>query len=816
MSKGKSGSMFARLSSKIYLAMGSILFLFTLVLGLFVYSVMMRGPGNRQSSPNSPLLAEQMKTSLLEAQRSVTLFLLHPHRGPAAEHNAAVAKLRSLAKQFAEIARQSGDGKNAARADDISNAVQLLDGAFIDLVQAREAKGVAGSSGLLEKLSSAGQQLEEKILENEVGSLALAFLRIQQHQQEYFKTSKIIDLRNLREAVNNFSRLLQDTGIEPIEAQVLRKGIKEYSSALDRYQAVSLATSDPTLSATLNKEQDRQADAIRGAANKIESVINRVNVPNALRLLLAIRQHEADYLLTADTNYVRQVNDGLDTLNTTFNNSSILQEQKKQVLASTSLYRDAFMSLVDQDAVITTLLARLNETRSNLETLIDAAAKTPPTTIFEKSLSFTASGNNLGMIAVAAGLAVLLIGLLITVLLGKSISAPIKGMTKIIRRINTSGDFNVEIPVNGSDETGQLAFEMNTLLRQRQAASGQTTETASEIVEKMKTLTDISHELKRQIEKIVQAGNSISGSMSTQNELAVEVNNAVSQLGAAAEDMNRILNQAGEQHHQITDTVDLIDSPIESTVAGIKAITGSSSQIADIITLSTEIAEQTSLLALNASVKAARAGSHGKEFGVIADEIAKLAQRSEELAKEANQLTGSLNHAMDAAIQPGAETIKSLAGGHEGGGLNLPTTEELAKQASLISTYTEKLGEVANSLAALVREIESMTTQQNQECSAALESITKLVKATSITGKIVEDEDAYTDATLQQAIGNIAMIFNEQEEKFRGGHTDEAAENATAAEDNERESVDDTGLAGTATDEDNREGEAVDTNSLER
>lgn len=681
MSRGKSGSRFARLSSKIVLAMGSVLFLFALVIGFFISILMTQNQGDRHISARAP-----------------------------------------------------------------------------------ETAGVSSFSGLREKLGDTGRQLENIVARNEAGSLALAFLRIQSHEQEYLETGDTVAFRNLQEAINNFSQLVIETKIESVEAQVLRKGIKEYNDALDRYQEVSLATGRRTLSATSGQEQKRQADAVRSAAEKIASVINRVNVPDALPMMLGIRKHESDYLLTADPQSARQVHDGLDTLNEAFNSSSILQEHKDQVLAASGLYRDAFTSLVNQ------------------ETLDSRIGKSPATAI-ATTRPLAAGGYNLGMIGAIAGLAVILIGLLIAVLLGQSISASIVSMTNIVRRITSTSDFSVEIPVTANNEIGMLAQELNSLLRLQQAVFSRTNEETADISEKMQRLTESVPALQQQLEKAKETGSNIRGSAARQTELADKVNSSVAHLAAAAGEMHRMFSQSEDQNLLLADTVEHISRSVEATVEGIKAVTGSSSQISEIITLSTDIAEQTGLLALNASVKAARAGSHGKEFSVIADEIAKLAQRSEELAREANQLTAGLNTRVDEAIKLGEASRTSLDQIPGAGSPSRQTAEELAKQGAIIRTATGELGELAQSLADTVREMESMVKKQDSECSAALGSVAQLLEETSPQGDVPGDSDDNIDATLQQAVKNIAVSLNEQEEEeFRTTElTDEAAGEATDA-----------------------------------
>lgn len=82
---------------------------------------------------------------------------------------------------------------------------------------------------------------------------------------------------------------------------------------------------------------------------------------------------------------------------------------------------------------------------------------------------------------------------------------------------------------------------------------------------------------------------------------------------------------------------------VNQMVEAMKAITESSEQISDIIEVISDIAEQTDLLALNAAIEAARAGKHGLGFGVVADEIRKLAERVGHSSKEITRLIRDSN-----------------------------------------------------------------------------------------------------------------------------------------------------------------------------
>ena len=95
-------------------------------------------------------------------------------------------------------------------------------------------------------------------------------------------------------------------------------------------------------------------------------------------------------------------------------------------------------------------------------------------------------------------------------------------------------------------------------------------------------------------------------------------------------------------------------------------IRASSTQIAEIIQVISEIASQTNLLALNAAIEAARAGEHGMGFAVVADEVRKLAERSNQAAGEISSLIKESTIRVQEGAQLSEETGRVAEGDHRG------------------------------------------------------------------------------------------------------------------------------------------------------
>ncbi len=150
-------------------------------------------------------------------------------------------------------------------------------------------------------------------------------------------------------------------------------------------------------------------------------------------------------------------------------------------------------------------------------------------------------------------------------------------------------------------------------------------------------------------------------------------------------------------------------------------IASSSKEIGQIVGVIDEIAFQTSLLALNAGVEAARAGDAGLGFAVVASEVRALAQRSAGAAKEIKTLISSSNVQVGAGVRLVAETGRSL--------------ERIAQQVAEINAVMADIANGAQEQATTLQQVTSaiedmnLTTHENaamaQESSAASDALSQ-------------------------------------------------------------------------------------------
>lgn len=223
------------------------------------------------------------------------------------------------------------------------------------------------------------------------------------------------------------------------------------------------------------------------------------------------------------------------------------------------------------------------------------------------------------------------------------------------------------------DETGQISRAVTNLREELVKIVGQikgesaTLYEASEYLSSnMKETSDTVSQVGRAVGEIADGATSQAQETQKATENVILIGNMVEETGkkveelnANAETMQQASNEAILTLHQLGDTTGKTKEAIDKIYEQTHTTNESALKIREATTMITSIAEETNLLSLNASIEAARAGEQGRGFAVVASQIQKLAEQSNESARQIEEIIDSLIRDSEEAVST-MEQVKEI------------------------------------------------------------------------------------------------------------------------------------------------------------
>lgn len=293
---------------------------------------------------------------------------------------------------------------------------------------------------------------------------------------------------------------------------------------------------------------------------------------------------------------------------------------------------------------------------------------------------------------------------------------PIKSLTDSIVMM-ASGDFTVDIKTKGNDEITVMGQSMkdfaasmrkmiNDIVNASETLQGQA-ESSSTVsgglyeasLTQSKTIDNLNEtvdQLSASVQEIAENATSLAMVVSETKDSSMEAEQKMNETVTVAESGKSDMEKVGE-------AMNVIQSSINSLQESIDEVGTASSEINNIVSMIGEIADETNLLALNASIEAARAGEAGRGFAVVASEIGGLADDSNKSVQKIQGLIDQVTSLVAETVEKAKQSVDEIS-----------SSSELVNQAvNTFDTIYDNIinaNHVVNNMASSMSQVESVAT----------------------------------------------------------------------------------------------------------
>ncbi|MDA7946104.1 MAG: methyl-accepting chemotaxis protein [Hyphomicrobiaceae bacterium] len=623
-------------------------------------------------------------------------------------------------------------------------AVLLLGGAYV--VGERDMAGSYDRQAQYTKLFESVQQVEIGALQMRRREKDFLIRRDVKYIEKYDAAAKSVE-----DALKQLAALPASKSIQS-NAKSLEAGM-----ALHKEQFHKVAKLHQEIG--LNEKAGLQGQ-LRGAVHAVESKLKEAKLDSLTVKMLMMRRHEKDFMLRGKDKYIGRIDKRREEFNVLLNDANFPAATLTEIGSLMDAYQSGFkayaktaLALQPETKKLSAIFAKMQPDFEAIQMAADSGQK-------QAQAEFSGTKNHTEMLYLISAICVLLAATALAFVIGRSITTPIAKLTHAMKAL-AGGDTDLDVPALGQkDEIGDMAgavqvFKENAVERTKLMSESESEQLKR--AERQRKVDELISGFRGTVQKVLDDINNSTGNLdTTAKSLSANAQQTTSQVSsvaavseqasqnvqavsAAAEELSSSISEIAQQITQTTDVVARASTATSETDQKISSLAEAAQKIGEVIVLIQEIAEQTNLLALNATIEAARAGEAGKGFAVVASEVKELSTQTAKATEAISEQISAIQKETDSsvvAIRAIADTMVEVSSSTE---TIAAAVEEQGSSTAEISNNIQQAAAGSNEVSQNIVSV-SKTADEGQKSADQVLSVSKNVsKNSDMLRKVVDD-----------------------------------------------------------------------------